>query len=216
MTAVERPDPGRPDGRAAQDYDQAYFDHWYRDEGFDSPMHLARRVGFGVAAAEYLLGRPVRSVLDVGCGEGPWQPVLAELRPAASYLGIDPSAYAVARYGAERNLRQGSFGQLDQALAPDEGPFDLIVCVDVMGYVADAELPAGLVAIAQRLGGVALLEVFTTDDDFEGDVEHYRRRSPARYRRWFDDAGLARIGPNLFIGTAIATTLSTFESPLAT
>lgn len=197
----------------AQPYDRAYFDHWYRAEGFGSRALLRRKVGYAVAAAEYLLARPIRSVLDVGCGEGPWQPVLADLRPKATYVGIDPSEYAVERYGARRHVRPGAFADLDQVVAIDEGPFDLIVCVDVLGYVDDEDLPAGLAAVADRLGGVALLEVFTTEDDFEGDVEHYRRRSPERYVDWFTAAGLARVGPNLFCGAALRPILSTFESP---
>ena len=56
-------------------YDRAYFERWYRD-----PRHsviqrdlLARRVQLAIAAAEYVLERPVRNVLDIGCGEAPWR-----------------------------------------------------------------------------------------------------------------------------------------------
>jgi SAM-dependent methyltransferase len=126
---------------AGQAYDRAYFDHWYRGEGFGSKAVLRRKVGFAVAAAEYVLARPIQSVLDVGCGEGPWQPVLAELRPRARYVGVDPSAYAVERFGTRRHLRLGTFAGLERAVPPDEGTFDLIVCVDVLGYVDDATCP---------------------------------------------------------------------------
>jgi SAM-dependent methyltransferase len=195
-------------------YDRAYFDHWYRGEGFGSKAVLRRKVGFAVAAAEYLLARPIRSVLDVGCGEGPWQPVLAELRPRARYVGVDPSAYAVERYGPRRHLRLGAFAELDRVVPLEEGTFDLIVCVDVLGYVEDADVPAGLGAIAARLRGVTLLEVFTDADDFEGDVEHYRRRPPGRYAHWFAEAGLERLGPSLFCGRSLRPVLATFEAPL--
>src|SRR4029079_16636751 len=115
---------------------------------------------------EYLLARPLRSVLDVGCGEGPWQTVLADLRPRAAYVGVATSAYAVERFGARRHLRLGAFGELGRAVPAEEGPFDLIVCVDVLGYVEDADVAPGLAAIAARLGGVALIEVFTAEDQF--------------------------------------------------
>jgi len=195
-------------------YDRAYFDHWYRDQGFGSRAVLRRKVAYAVAAAEYLLARPLRSVLDVGCGEGPWQPVLADLRPRATYVGVDPSSYAVERFGARRHLRLGAFGELGRAVPAEEGPFDLIVCVDVLGYVDDADVAPGLAALAARLGGLALVEVFTAEDQFEGDVEHYRARPSARYERWFADARLARLGPNLFVGRALQPVLSTLEGPL--
>ncbi len=195
-------------------YDRAYFDHWYRSQGFDSPARLRRKVAMAVAAVEYLTDRPLRSVLDVGCGEGAWQPALAKLRPRARYLGIDPSRYAIERYGRHRHLRSGTFGELAKAVPLAEGPFDLVVCIDVLGYVPDAQIAPGLRALAARLDGLALMEVFTSTDDFEGDLARYQRRAPHRYRRWLSEAGLARVGPNLFAGAALVGSLSTFESPI--
>jgi len=196
----------------AKEYDRAYFDHWYRDEGFDDPAHLERKVLHAVAATEYLLEEPVTSVLDVGCGEGPWQPALARLRPQASYVGFDPSAYAVERFGAARNLRLGGLTSLADPAFTEElgGPFDLIVCVDVLAYAEAGEVKAGLQGIARLLSGAALVEVFTSADDFEGDLSG-PSRSPALYRRWFAEAGLAHVGPNLFTTLERAAELPTFQ-----
>ena len=87
--------------RPADKYDRDYFDKWYR-----SPTHrvrsaaeLARLVAFVLSTADYVLGRRVRTVLDVGAGEGNWLPVLRRLRPNVAYQGVDPSAYAVRRFG---------------------------------------------------------------------------------------------------------------------
>ena len=95
-------------------YDQAYFDRWYRD-----PAHrmwaradVERKVRMVLGVAEYVLDRSVRSVLDVGCGEGSWQPVLTRLRPRVRYQGVDDSAYAVAKFGKRRNIRRGTVGGL--------------------------------------------------------------------------------------------------------
>ncbi|NUQ13332.1 MAG: class I SAM-dependent methyltransferase, partial [Gemmatimonadaceae bacterium] len=60
---------------------------------------MRRQLGFVVGVTEYLLDRPVRSVLDVGCGEGNWAAVLRGIRPRARYLGVDGSEYAIRRFG---------------------------------------------------------------------------------------------------------------------
>ncbi|MDZ7677666.1 MAG: MGMT family protein [Acidimicrobiales bacterium] len=204
-----RPRPRPEEERFGRDY----FDHWYRAEGFGSPARLRRKVDYAIAATEYLLERPVRSVLDVGCGEGEWQPALARRRSAATYLGVDPSRYAVDRFGSRRNLRLGRLGDLDRVLPEWEGPFDLIACVDVLGYASDREVQRGLGAIAENLGGVALIETYTTDDDIVGDTEHFRWRRTSTYERWFDAAGLHRVGPHLYVGEALLPTLVSFERP---
>lgn len=193
----------------AKQYDRAYFDRWYRTEGFGSPARLERKVRYALGVAEYLLDGPVRSVLDVGCGEGAWQPAVRRLRPAASYLGVDPSSYAVARFGARRNLRLGELGELDDLELG--GPYDLVVCVDVVPYVDDLDARRGLRSIGRLLGGVALIELFTDVDDFEGDRLAYRARSPRTYDRWFRAAGLERVGPNLFAAAGLAPSLSHYE-----
>jgi len=190
-------------------YDRAYFDRWYRGQGFGSPARLERKVRYAVSSAEYLLDRPVRSVLDVGCGEGAWQPVLRRLRPAASYIGVDPSEYAIQRHGARRDLILGGMGDLDSLDLG--GPFDLVICVDVVPYVTDRDAEAGISAIGRLVQGAALIELFTSVDDFEGDRREYRDRTPARYRRWFARADLVHVGPNLFVPVALLPTLSYFE-----
>ncbi len=83
----------------AKTYDRAYFDKWYRRGEIGGSARLARKVALAVATAEYHLERPIRSVLDIGCGEGAWRAPLLKLRPKASYLGFDSSDYAIARYG---------------------------------------------------------------------------------------------------------------------
>lgn len=196
-------------GVGGERFDRAYFDHWYRDKGFGSPARLRRKVAYALSAAEYLLERPVRSVLDVGAGEGAWCGEVRRRRPGARYVGVEPSGYAVERFGRRRNLRRGSLGELD---ALDlGGPFDLVVCSDVIAYVPAAELRRGLASIARLLGGVAFVEAFTASDRFEGDLEGYRRRSAATYERWFAEAGLSRIGPHLYAGERLLPLLAALE-----
>ena len=46
-------------------YDRAYFEHWYHDRDTRILMRgsLERKVALAVAAAEFVMGRKIRSVL---------------------------------------------------------------------------------------------------------------------------------------------------------
>lgn len=116
-------------------YDRRYFDKWYRHprHRVKTRQDMARQLGFIIAATEYMLDRPVRTVLDVGSGEGQWSAVLKSLRPRARYVGVDGSEYAIRRYGARRNLRLGTLGTIGSIGL--KGPFDLILCLGVLNYV---------------------------------------------------------------------------------
>lgn len=141
--------------QAGSSYDKAYFDKWYRSRRHrvKSPVELARQVAFVVSAAEWVLARPVRTVLDVGAGEGQWRAALRKHRPRLSYVGVDPSSYAIERFGARRNLHLGTIDTLMQLDL--EGPFDLVVCCGMLNYVPIANLPSGLRQVAALTGGVA-------------------------------------------------------------
>jgi SAM-dependent methyltransferase len=194
-------------------YDEAYFDHWYRRAGIGRPSEVARAARYVLSTAEHLLERPVRSVLDVGCGEAAWRSPLLAARPALRYVGVDPSEYAVARYGARRDIRLGGIGDLTSLGL--RGPFDVIVCADVLPYVPDAEIRAGLEFVGAQLRGVAYLHAMTAADSFVGDRHGFVSRSPARYERLFSAAGLRRIGPHLYAGAALLPALAALEGPLA-
>lgn len=192
-------------------YDRAYFDRWYRDSRhalFHAGM-LPRRVQLAVSATEYLLERPIRTVLDVGCGEGRWRGLLLRVRPRARYVGVDSSAYAVRRYGKRRNIRLGRFGDLGRVGL--RGRFDLVVCSDVLHYVPLREVRSGLRAIARLLGGVAFMELFTGDDETVGDDEGFVRRSRATYLRLFRAAGLIPLGLHCYAGPALRDRLVALE-----
>lgn len=192
-------------------YDRDYFDRWYRNpvQRVTGRQVLQRKVRMAVAVAEYYLGRPLRSVLDVGCGEGAWRAPLLELRPGMDYLGLDPSAYAVARYGRRRNLAQVGFGQLEHLrFGP---PVDLLVCSDVMHYVPTRELRRGLSGFAELCGGVAFLEVFCREDDPDGDREGFIGRSERWYREAFGEAGFVSCGSHCWLAPALAPEAAALE-----
>jgi len=192
-------------------YDRRYFDKWYRDprHRISSPAVLRRKVQLIVSLTEFVLERPIRTVLDVGCGEARWQRVLTTFRPKAVYTGIDRSPYVVQRYGRHRNIRLGSFDQLE-ACGLDR-PFDLVVCSDVLHYLPRRQLVRGLDTVAKLVGGVACLEAYTSADEIEGDRQGFHRRSASAYRRIFRDAGLVPCGMQCYVHRERARELVALE-----
>jgi 2-polyprenyl-3-methyl-5-hydroxy-6-metoxy-1,4-benzoquinol methylase len=189
-------------GRKA--YDEAYFTKWYRDPRtrVHTPDSVRRKIRMVLGVTEYFLGRKLRTVLDVGAGEGTWGTELRRLRPGLRYLGIDPSEYVVERYGRRRNIKLGSFEQLP-SMSLGRG-YDLVICADMLQYVPDAMLKSGVRHIAGLLNGVAFLESYTTGDDMEGDLEGWHPRSKSQYRRIYTDAGLVPCGVHCYLSRALA------------
>jgi SAM-dependent methyltransferase len=192
-------------------YDRDYFDRWYRNRATRVSSHgeVRRKVQIAIASAEYFLRRPLRTVLDVGCGEGAWLPHLRALRPRVQYLGFDSSEYVVQRFGRKRNIHLASFGDL---AALDLGVFDLVICSDVMHYVPDGQLRSGVRAIAEAMDGVAYLEVLTKEDEIIGDLHAFFRRPAAFYRQLFTKAGMSFVGPYLWLAPAFENSVAGLES----
>ena len=195
----------------AKHYDRAYFDRWYRQGGIGGARRLARKVALAVAVAEYQLERPVRTVLDVGCGEGAWRAPLLKLRPGVRYLGFDASDYAVARHGRRRNLHLARFG--DFATLRPCPPVDLLVCSDALHYLAPRELDRGLPGLAELCGGVAFLETFTREDATEGDDHGFKARPASFYRRRLEALGFTWLGSHCWLSPALHGTATALEAP---
>lgn len=180
-------------------YEEEYFDRWYRSPGaVVRPAVVQRKVRLALAAAEHLLGREVRTVLDVGCGEAPWRAQLRRMRADIEYTGVDPSDYVVRRFGKRRDIRQGSLNTLDSMRLARS--YDLVVCSDVLQYLPNADVREGLRMLGRRVGGVAFIEAFTAADDMIGDRELWHTRSGTWYRRAFAEAALTPIGLHLYVG----------------
>lgn len=192
-------------------YDRAYFDKWYRNPRYriTSAADLRRKVQLVVGLTEFVLGRTLHTVLDIGCGEGAWQRVLARTRPRVAYTGIDRSPYVVKRYGRRRNIRLGSFERLEACGL--EEPFDLVVCSDVLHYLSKRQILRGLDALVALVGGVAFLEAYTGSDDIEGDDEGFHRRPASFYRGIFRDAGLVPCGMQCYVPGDLAGEMVALE-----
>lgn len=194
----------------AKSYDRRYFDRWYRGRHATDRGALARKAALAVAMAEHYLGRPVRSVLDVGCGEAAWRAPLLKLRPRLHYQGVDASEYAVARFGRSRNIALAGFGQLGQLRFG--APVDLLVCSDVMHYVGNGELRRGVSGFGELCGGLAYIEAFTTSDDIVGDLQGYIRRRASSYRRLMSDAGFLACGSGGWLSPRLRDDASALET----
>ena len=192
-------------------YDKRYFDKWYRDPAHrvSTPASLARKAALVLATAEYYLEHPVRTVLDVGCGEGQWQPVLKKLRPRISYTGVDPSEYAIKRYATRRNLHRGTFTDLPQIGFLET--YDLVICSNILYYVPGKELDLGLAGLVPRIGGLAFLEAYASDSSLKGDKKTMEPRTAAFYRRLFRRHGLISCGSHCYVGPMLAGQVTDLE-----
>ena len=202
--------PAAANAVSTKNYDRAYFDQWYRRRGIGGAQRLARKVALAVATAEYHLERPIRSVLDIGCGEGAWRAPLRRLRPGVRYLGFDSSRYAIERYARPRNLHFARFG--DFAMLRPCPPADLLVCSDVLHYLPTRELDRGLPGLADLCGGVAFLETFTGEDAAEGDEHEFQSRPARFYRKRFETLGFAMLGSHCWLSPALASSATALET----
>jgi SAM-dependent methyltransferase len=190
-------------------YDRAYFDKWYRKAGIGDRARLNRKVALAVATAEYHLERPIRSVLDIGCGEGAWRAPLMALRPKLRYLGFDSSEYAIRRYGARRNLHFAQFA--DFAYLRPCAPVDLLICSDVLHYLPTRELTRGLPGLAELCAGVAFIEMFTAEDETEGDNVGFQPRPARLYRQRLQALGLRHLGSHCWLSPTLAEDAAALE-----
>ncbi len=196
---------------AAQRYDQRYFDKWYRHPSHrvSTMASAGRKAVLALAVAEYYLERPVRTVLDVGCGEGQWHLILKKLRPGIRYTGVDPSEYAVKRFGRSRNLKLGGFSDLPNLKLAMS--YDLIVCSDTLYYVSREELAAGIKEMAARLGGVAFFEAYASDEALTGDIRTIEKRDTNFYKKLFRKNGLVTCGPHCYAGNVLRDRVTDLE-----
>ena len=80
------------------------------------------------------LPRPLGSVLDVGCGEGAVGRLLrSEGAERLTGVEIDPASAAVAREVYDEVAE----GAVEQVLPTLHGPFDAILCYDVLEHLVD-------------------------------------------------------------------------------
>lgn len=159
--------------------------------------------------SDWVLDRPTRTVFDVGSGEGQWRHVLKRLRRSIQYEGIDPSEYAVSRFGRRRNIRLGDIESI--SVQAQRTGYDLVVCCGMLNYLSAAQLERGLRQVAAVTAGVAYLELFTASDSFEGDTSWPKPRRTRWYRELLADAGFTPIGMQCYVTAAMLPTIASLE-----
>jgi SAM-dependent methyltransferase len=137
-------------------FDAGFYRRFYLDPRTRvvTRAEMARRADLIAAFVRH--GKyPVRRIVDVGCGLGLMRAPLLRHFPRASYTGVEASAYLCERHGWE----QGS-----AATFSSRSPFDLVVCYDVLQYLATREAAAALRNLGRLCRGVLHFGVLTTED----------------------------------------------------
>ena len=114
-------------------------------------------------ALSLIEGRPYGRALDVGCSEGLFTRLLAERGHGREVVGVDIAGAAIRRARARcRDLPQVRFERRNVFHAPPAGPFDLIVCAEMLYYaglrapavsrrLVDALAPGGRIVLVHPL-----------------------------------------------------------------
>jgi SAM-dependent methyltransferase len=174
-----------PDG--AERFDAAFYRRYYLDPRtrVASPAD-AERLGNVFCAQLAYLGVPVRRVLDVGCGLGHLRAPVRRFFPRARYIGLEVSEWLCRRHGWVHGTVE--------AYRPRE-PFDLVICHDVLQYLADRAAARALANLGRLARSALFVSVLTREDwhrhadqSRSDDLVHlrpadwYRRRLARQFR----------------------------------
>lgn len=162
----------------------------------------------------YLQNKPASTILDVGPGYGPFSRVAARITGATKIVYVDCSR-AVLDWQAEECRKAGIEAEELQSVLDAEsvssvgGPYDLILCQEVLEHLREAE--AVLQGLAGRLspGGRVVITVPTRRSErwLRRINPSYMNNEPYGHVREFDEAGLralldcAGLVPEVFVPT---------------
>jgi SAM-dependent methyltransferase len=161
-------------------FDRAYYQRYYFDPctavASRSEMRARARL---IAAFAAHAGLPVRRILEAGCGTGLLRAELLRLLPRAHYVALESSAYLCQRYG----WREGRIEEYRS-----RAPFDLVICYDVLQYLAATAAQRALANFGRVCRGVLYFTALTRHD-YEHNCDQSRTdagvhlRSAEWYRR---------------------------------
>ena len=200
-------DPQKSAG--SERFDAAFYRRFYRARTtrvatFEDYTVRARLL----ASYATLLRAPIRRILDVGAGTGHFRKALLGYFKRAEYVGIEVSQYVCERHG-----------WLNHSIV-DYAPvreFDLIVCHDVLQYLARADAIRAITNLNALCGHLLYCTVLTREDwndncdqtRTDGDVN---LRSVAWYRRRLAH-DFRKLGTGVYVANRFACQLSALDHP---
>lgn len=164
-----------PDNR----FDAAFYQRFYADPRtrVTSKEEMSRRAA-AVAALVAHLEIPVKRILDAGCGLGLMREALLDAFPLATYVGIEVSEHLCKEHGWTRASLAGY---------RPRGRFDLVICYDVLQYLADGEAVRAMANLGRLCRGALYFHAPTREDwkhsaDLSCSDANIRLRAAAWYR----------------------------------
>jgi SAM-dependent methyltransferase len=186
---------GAADTRAGKRFDRGYYERFYFDPrtAVGSAYETRARARL-IGAFVDLLGLPVGTILDAGCGIGGLKAPLLRQIPHADYFGLEVSEYLCRRYGWEH-------GSIEDYRPPLR--FDLVVCYDVLQYLDDRAAARALRNFGSLCRG-ALYFSALTEADWRDNCDQERTDADVHMRpgEWYRERlrrAFQEIGAGLWV-----------------
>ncbi len=160
------------------DFNRDYYRRFYFDPrtAVTSKAEMAARARLIAGCVDYL-GLPVGKILDAGCGVGLLRAPLLQALRRARYVGLEHSAYLCRRYG----WRHGSIESYRS-----RERYDLVVCYDVLQYLAPAAARRAIRNLARLCRGALYFGALTSEDWRDScDQRRTDRVGALRSGRWY-------------------------------
>jgi len=137
-------------------FDKKYYERFYGGSNERATYRREEdRLGHFVCAYLRYLGQPVRNVVDIGCGLGQWQDIIAKQFPKARYTGVERSEYLCEQHG----WAKGSAVDFESSR-----PFDLVICKDTLQYLSPKQFREAVQNLSVLCRGALYISVLTTED----------------------------------------------------
>ena len=133
----------------------------------------------------------IRSVLDIGCGEGTATFFLSEQLPNADVLGVDFSKVAIA-CAQSRYIRKNLKFQYDDELHCLQNRYDMVTAFEVLEHVDDWRNLVRRVALAADRFVMFSLPTGRMRA-FERELGHYRNFERGEMERFLAESGFAPV-----------------------